>query len=171
MRHAARVVTLLISGALVPAGWMTPAGAVTNIEVCGALTTAGEAYNVVADNLTACGDCLVVGADRITINLQGNFIVAKCPGGAAVTDLGVARDGVTVKNGFIVPDDLGLQFQNGINLAASTRTEVRDIFTVLNTDTGIAVGHQSLIVGRYVSGSAVPTCVSGQNGGDGIAGG
>src|SRR5262249_12059790 len=96
--------------------------AVTNIDACQVLDKFGETYLATQD-LSSCGtDCLVVANDRITIDLQGHQIFDDCVSfGAGITDAGIARDGITVKNG-----TASLYFF-GIDLSASTRTTVRNV--------------------------------------------
>lgn len=144
------------------ATWATAASAlVIEIDSCQTLSVPGAAYRV-TDHIVACGDCLVVGADRISIDLQ-EFIIAQdvgCFGGAAVTDGGVRRDVVVVKNGITFSDDEGA-FDRSIDLRASVRTEVRAFLAPLNSRDGIAVGDRALVKGTLALG----------NGGSGIVGG
>src|SRR5262245_8531373 len=82
-------------------GTAAHAAGVINIVSCQTLTTPNTVYRLTTD-LTSCGDCLVVAADKITIDLQRRSITAStaCSGmGAAITDLGTGRDVVVVKNG------------------------------------------------------------------------
>ena len=112
--------------------------AVTNIDACQVLDKFGETYRVTQD-LSSCGNCLVVADDRITIDLQGHQISGNCfPPGAGITDAGIARDSITVKNGTVS------FYIVGIDLGASRRTTVRNV-TALENGTGIAVGSQSLV--------------------------
>ena len=55
--------------------WVTGASAlVIGIDACQTLATFGATYRL-TDDLFACGDCLIVAADRITIDLRGFEIV------------------------------------------------------------------------------------------------
>ena len=142
--------------------WATAASAVVvEIDSCQTLAVPGAAYRV-TDDIFACGDCLVVGADRISIDMQGFTIVQEvgCYGGAAVTDGGVRRDVVVVKNGVTFSDDEGA-FDRSIDLRASVRTEVRTFIAFFNSLDGIAVGDRAL----------VKETLALANGGSGIAGG
>ena len=109
--------------ALIAITWVGSAAAVIPLAACGVLDQTGETYNVTADLHASGGDCLVVGANRITINLQGHSIIQDqpTPFGAGITDGGIARDVVVVRNGSIT----GFVF--GIELDSSTRTEVRNV--------------------------------------------
>ena len=142
--------------------WVTGASAqVTEIDTCQTLATFGATYKATA-NIFACGDCLIVAADRITIDLQGFQIVQGigCSTGAAITDGGVGRKLTTIKNGATFSDDIG-SFDYGLDLRASSRTEVLVFDTLSNNIDGIAVGDRAL----------VRDCLSVLNGKNGISGG
>ena len=86
--------------------WVTGAGAqVISIHTCQTLTTFGATYRL-TDDIFACGDCLIVAANRITIDLQGFGIVQEigCFSGSGITDGGVAREQIVVKNGVTFRD-------------------------------------------------------------------
>ena len=143
--------------ALLAIVWVGSAAAVIPLAACGVLSQTGETYNVTADLHASGGDCLVVAANRITINLQGHSIIQNqpTPFGAGITDGGIARDVVVVRNGSVV----GFVF--GIELDSSTRTEVRNVTASGNTLDGISVGDISL----------VKDCEAVNNGLDAILGG
>src|SRR5262245_55105734 len=78
-----------------------PATGVTNIDACQTLDKFGETYRVTQD-ISSCSlfpACLTVANDRITIDLQGHQIASGCI--FAITDGGIARDSITVKNGVV----------------------------------------------------------------------
>ena len=55
--------------------WVTGASAlVIGIDTCQRLATFGATYRL-TDDLFACGDCLIVAGNRITIDLRGFEIV------------------------------------------------------------------------------------------------
>ena len=142
--------------------WVTGASAqVIGIDTCQTLATFGATYRL-TDDLFACGNCLIVAANRITIDLQGFEIVQDigCFHGAAITDGGVARELTTVRNGATFSDEIG-SFDYGIDLRASIRTEVMVFDTIFNNIDGIAVGDRAL----------VRDCLSVGNGKLGISGG
>jgi hypothetical protein len=158
-----RIVQGLALVVLLTTTWVTGASArVIEIDACQALTTFGATYRLTAE-LLACGDCLTVAANRITIDLQGFQIVQDidCFTGAAITDGGVAREQITVKNGSAISVVDAGSFDYGIDLRASVRTEVRSFGTAFNNVDGIAVGDRAL----------VKDCVSIGNGENGISGG
>src|SRR5215510_3502177 len=128
VRHLAAVAIALLSALAV---WATDAHAgAVNISTCQTLGTPNTVYKLTA-NLTSCGDCLIVGDDRITIDLQGHTISSTCPGtGAAITDQGVSYDLTTVRAANID------SFAVGVDLLAGTRSSVIDV-TATNNNFGI----------------------------------
>jgi hypothetical protein len=107
-------------------------------------------YRVTQD-LSSCNEtCLIVANDRITIDLQGHRIASDCPDnfGAGITDAGVARDSITVKNGTVSSYNFGF----GIDLRASSLNTVRNVTASANFE-GIAVGSQSLVKDCHVGGN------------------
>jgi hypothetical protein len=126
--------------------WVTGAGAqVIGIHTCQTLATFGATYRL-TDDIVACGDCLIVAANRITIDLDGWGIVQEvgCFTGSGITDRGVAREQIVVKNGVTFSNDEG-SFDYGIDLRATTRTEVRTFATIFNNIDGIALGDRALV--------------------------
>src|SRR5262249_1308834 len=131
---------------------------VSFITSCGTLDAFGKSYKLAAD-LHACGgDCLVVANSRISIDLQGHSIIQDCaptvPAAAGITDAGIVRDAVAVANGTIS----GFVF--GIDLEASTRSEIRQIIVSGSDLDGIVVGASALL----------KSCQALSNGGDGVRG-
>lgn len=116
-----------------------PAGAATPVSACGALTKAGERY-VLTGDIGATGDCFLVLADRVTLDLAGHAITG--PGaGTATTGVGdesQARTLTVVKNGRITG------FNRGIDLQSSTRSSVLAVDASDNR-IGIFVGPTSLV--------------------------
>jgi hypothetical protein len=130
------------------------AGAATRIDSCRTLSTVGETY-VLNNDLSTCDSCLVVNADRITIDLAGKAITGifgACAGSAGVTDGGTARQGTTVKNGTI------MGFTIGVDLGYGTRTQILNLTSSANSAIGINVGARSLVKG----------CTVEENGGYGV---
>ena len=121
---------------LVPAS----AAAVTLLGDCAELTKAGETY-VVTANITAAVDaCFRVQADRITLDLGGYTISRNNSPftGMGVSDDRSRRTSTVVRNGTIT------NFGWGLFLAASTRTTVRNVTVLGNTD-GMEIGPDSLV--------------------------
>ncbi len=144
-----------------------PAVAADKINQCKTITQSGS--YVVTKNLNANGDCIVVKADFVTIDLDGFLIEGNGTGGG-ITDLGAFSNvGVTVRNGTVS------NFFNGISLASSTgRVEritsagntnvgivlvsgiVRDSIATGNVNnSGISVGPRSLVTGSNSTGNDV----------------
>jgi hypothetical protein len=118
-----KVVRLLLATML----WMpllarVAAGA--TLTSCGTITSPG-AYTL-ANNLgnpNSNGNCLVIKTGPVTIDLNGYRIVGTTAAGsgAAITDLGVSRSFITVRNGTVQ------SFATGINLAASQFIDIAGI--------------------------------------------
>lgn len=130
------------------------AGAATKIVACGPLNTPGATY-VLDHDLSSCDSCLVVNANRITIDLATYAITGipgACADSAGVTDGRTARQGTTVKNGTITG------FTIGVDLGSSTRNQILNVTSSANSAIGINVGVRSLVKG----------CTVEENGGYGI---
>src|SRR5262245_14529179 len=99
-----------------------PAAAATPVSACGSLTKAGERY-VLTGDIGAAGNCFLVLADRITVDLAGHTITG--PGArtdsTGVGDENQARTLTVVKNGTIK------NFGAGIDLRNSTRSTIRNV--------------------------------------------
>lgn len=151
-----------VLAALVTMTWVSGAAAAVPLAACGTLDQFNQTYNVTADLHASGGDCLVVSANRITINLQGHSIIQdlQTSFGAGVTDGGIARDLTVVKNGAIV----GFVF--GIELDSSRRNEILNVTASGNTLDGISVGDNSLVKDC----DAVDNGLDAILGGDGVRG-
>ena len=121
------------------------AAGVVNISTCQTLSTPDTVYRLTED-LTACDECLIVTADRITIDLQGHSIIGTCDG-SGVGIAGQDVDLTTVRNGSISG------FGGGIDLLFSHRSQVLNVHAVDNLFAGIFVGTQSLVKSSSASGS------------------
>ena len=150
-RAALLAITLL--AALAFANRAGAAGAV-DISTCQTLSGFATVYRLTTD-LSSCGPCLIVANNRITIDLQGHSITrtqdTSCgPGQAAITDQGVSRDLIVVRNGTVSGYDLG------VDLERSTRASVLGVkANVLGTtaagSVGITVGPLGLVKGSEAS--------------------
>ena len=113
------------------AAFATAAVATDKINQCKTITQSGS--YVVTKNLNANGDCLVIQADFVTIDLDG-FVLEGNGTGGGITDLGAFTNvGVTVRNGTVS------NFFNGVSLTASTAGVVERITSVGNTNVGIVL--------------------------------
>src|SRR6185369_3997582 len=64
------------------------AGGAVNIDSCQTLSTPNTTYRLTAD-ISNASDCLIVAADRITIDLQGNSLISPfATDGIGITDRG-----------------------------------------------------------------------------------
>jgi hypothetical protein len=124
MRRPAFVLTMVLA---LWTRFQTPGAlAQTVITACQTLRASGS--YVLANNLIAAGDCLVVDADFITIDLAG-FTLFGNHTGTGISNL-LERRGITVRNGTI------FGFGSGISLLAEDSI-VEGMRVSGNTDTGI----------------------------------
>ena len=128
---------LVVFTAIVTLTWVGDAAAVTSISTCQTLRKAGETY-VLTANLASSGDCLLLAADRIIVDLKGHSLTGDGTG-AGIHEGDSARTLITVRNGTIQG------FQYGIDLAASTRSEIRNITSNGNTTNGMILGSKALV--------------------------
>jgi len=138
-RRIAAVIAVALVIALAGVHQARAAGAV-NINSCQTLSGGNTTYKLTAD-LTSCDTCLVVAADKITIDLQGHSITnTGCPGAnVAIYDEGSVFDVITVKNGSVSG------YSSGVFLVASTRVSVLGVTAHDNDVYGIATGSLSLV--------------------------
>ena len=76
-----------------------------SLSKCTTITKPGS--YVLTRNLTAVGNCFVVGADFVTIDLGGWAITGDGTGGG-ITDQGAGRRGIAVRNGAITGFEVGI---------------------------------------------------------------
>lgn len=142
------------------------------LNACQVLTEPGS--YIVNRNLQSNGDCLVVAADFVTIDL-GGFVLSGTGAGSGVAGQGLTEWRATaVKNGTITG------FGNGVNLSSATDSTVERVNATGNTGSGILVGTNSSVrasqavsngtngirvgIGGNVNGNTVA-----RNGGNGIS--
>jgi Periplasmic copper-binding protein (NosD) len=102
-------------------------------------------YVLVTNLLFRAGDCLVVAADFVTIDLAGFAITGNGTGSGIrdqVTRAPAPRQGITVRNGTVA------NFLHGILLQNTVGAMVEDMRVINNSRRG-----QGILVGRGVSGS------------------
>lgn len=149
MFHAAHTMKAIFG--LICLGALTqPAQAVTNIDSCRTITQSGS-FRVV-NNLTANGDCLVIRASHVSIDLQGHTLRGNGAGEGVTAGDQTPRNGIEVRNGIIT------NFVDGVRLPLVTGAVVERVRAVSNTNNGILVG----------GGSAVSASIASNNGGRGI---
>jgi hypothetical protein len=146
---------LTFTGVLLGLLGAVPGGALASgpvkITKCQTITISGS--YAVENNLTATGDCLVIAADFVTIDLAG-FVLMGNRSGAGVVDPfpPAAHRGVVVRNGTVT------NFGVGISLGDGSRVE--GVQAISNTSVGI------FIAGGVVTGNIVMN-----NGAEGISAG
>ena len=143
----------------------------TQIKSCGTLSEPGS--YVVVQNLTATGDCLVIAADFVTIDL-GGFTLTGNGTDEGITDKFGGRVGVVVRNGTVT------NFAIGVRIATGSRHTIEGVRVVSNIGLGMSIGTNSIVKGNTVSdngsigisvdtGSIVTGNIASDNGNDGIA--
>ncbi|MDZ5622522.1 right-handed parallel beta-helix repeat-containing protein [Nocardioides sp. HM23] len=111
--------------------WKVGTAPVTKTVFCGQKVTQSIKVN---NNLADClAHGLIVGADNITIDLNGKTIDGKSIGAAILNN---GYDSVTIKNGRLTDFDYGVMLNNGAELNI-----VEGITADLNQDAAISLGH------------------------------
>jgi len=159
----------------------------SKITKCQTITQSGS--YAVENNLTATGDCLVIAADFVTLDL-GGFVLTGGGTGQGVTDLGSAHKGIVVRNGMVTNFGVGISLVSegavvegvrainnsgsGIFLLSGTLTGStatnNALFGILSSgivagNTAISNGSDGIVAG---SGAVLTGNVTGHNGGRGI---
>lgn len=110
----------------------------TIVTTCQTLNQPGS--YVVDKNLTSAGDCIVIGSDFVTLDLDGFVISGNGKSGAGISEL---RDqgfrGITVRNGTIT------NFAQAILLPKSTGATVERIHATANASHAISVGDMATV--------------------------
>jgi len=117
----------------------------TTITDCGPITDPGP--YVLANNINATGDCLVVQADFVTIDLGGFTISGPTWGGNGIlADPSFSVKGLTIRNGVITG------FNTGIGADTALQTNITSM-RLTNNITGAASGDQSTVKDSTFSGT------------------
>ncbi len=172
------VLALLAAGVVSLAAAPADAGKLVQIKNCTEITAPGS-YALKTDlpgkkGLLPGGDCLVVSADFVTIDLRGHTITGDGTGDC-ITDGGVARRGTAVRDGTVTG------CKTGIDLNASRASLVEAVRAIGNDDYGIRAGFAARVrdclaadngsIGiRVLPGSVVTHSTADGNGGVGING-
>lgn len=143
MAYAARVPAFFASLCVaLPLGALA---APKNINGCTAITEPGS--YVVARNLAATGDCLVIQADFVTVDLDG-FVISGNGTGAGIAEfLATGRRGITVRNGVITG------FQGAVVLSHSSGVTVERINATANAFDAIVAGDMASAIRNTVVGN------------------
>jgi hypothetical protein len=132
-----------LTGAIVP----TVSGAPLLIKTCQTIAASGS--YVVDNNLTANGDCLVLAADDVTIDLNG-FTIAGQGTGAGVKTNGAVRTNIAIHGGTI------RHFESGIALAGDGVSVTIENMRILdNSNVGGGGNDQTTIRNSVFSGNGV----------------
>ena len=159
---------------------------------CATLNESG-AY-VVGRNLSATGDCFVIAADFVNVDLDGFVISGNGTGSAFVEQLGVGRRGLNVRNGVVTGFANGVSMFNSSAMVidrvqftnnGSVGVRAGNMVTVsnsmfLNNGSGMGLEQRAMITGNTVNdntgggisagfGSTVTGNAVGRNGGNGIS--
>jgi len=117
------------------------------IKKCGTIDESGS--YIVVKNLTASGDCLVIAADFVTIDLDG-FTIAGPGTGSGVVGDGNTRTAITIRNGMIRNFEFGIRFNfDGISLL------VEGVTLVDNSSLGAGGNDQTVLRNNIVTGSGL----------------
>jgi len=145
-RRTAVVTTMLLAG-LAFAGRVEADGVVF-IDSCQTLSTPNTVYRLTTNLTSGCFGCLVVAADKITIDMQGHSLTSQgCPAGDTGIGQNASHDAITVKNGTIQG------YTEGI--ALGTRASVLGVNVFNSGDIGIRLGAQGLVKSCELSGNFV----------------
>jgi hypothetical protein len=127
---ARRIVAALFTMLLI-VGLCGRAGAQTGVSSCQTLSAPGNYF--LTSNLSASGDCLVIGASNVAIDLKGKTIKGN-GSGSGITDGGSARNFAIIANGKISG------FSNGVNLQASGQAIISNLNSSNNAADGVIIG-------------------------------
>lgn len=97
---------------------------------------------VLVRSLTATGNCLVLAADNVTIDLDGYTITGDGTG-FGIWDGDTARQNTTIRNGVITNFGTGIDLSGGTT--PSSRSVVERVRAVQNTNAGIRSGSNSIV--------------------------
>ncbi len=110
--------------------------AVTNIDTCRTIASSGSFR--VTTNLTTNGDCLVIQANDVSIDLQGHRLRGNGTG------IGVQIEGPTERRGIEIRNGAVTNFNTGINLVFVKGAVVERV-RALQNNTGIVIGPGSVV--------------------------
>jgi hypothetical protein len=109
----------------------------TLISACRTITQPG--LYILTTNLTAAGDCLVVRAEFVTIDLAGFTIAGNGTGGGITDRSNTSARGLTVRDGTI------RNFSVGISLAVSPDLLIERVRLIGNTSNGLLANEHSIL--------------------------
>jgi putative cofactor-binding repeat protein len=136
--------TLLLAlslGAYLPEAAADPA----RISMCQKITRSGS-YEL-ARNLTATGNCIVLAADYVTVDLGGFTITGNGTG------IGVSTDQLGSRRGYVVRHGMVANFNRGVDLGNAVDAVIEGIYASDSAEVGIYAGYSSIVTGNIVRGS------------------
>jgi hypothetical protein len=110
---------------------------------CAALTEPGS--YVVGRNLSATGDCFVVQADFVTVDLDGFVITGNGTGSAFAESLSVGRHDIVIRNGVITG------FASAVGMGHSNSVSVDRITATANTFNALVLGDTSTVTNSRIT--------------------
>ena len=133
---------------------------------CTTITDAGS--YVIGRNISAIGDCFVIAADNVVVDLDGFVLTGNGTGNAFVEQLSIGRQGLTVRNGAITGFAKALFMLNtsGVTVDHMNATgnlqggiQTGDMAAVTNSRLvgnafGVALGQRALVSGNIVNNNA-----------------
>jgi hypothetical protein len=131
---------------LAAAGLASPVmAAPKNIKKCTTISASGS--YVLSGPITAVGDCILVGADFVTINFNG-FPLTGNGTGSAVKSAGGNRQGIRLANGTIKGFVTGVDFGS-----TGTKITVENMHIIGNSNVGVGANEQSIVKDCVASGN------------------
>jgi len=128
---------------------------------------------VIGKNITASGDCFVIAADNVNLDLDGFVLTGNGSGSAFVEQFAVGRKGLSVRNGVVTG------FANGIFMLNSTAMVIDRMQFTNNSTSGVRAGDTATVTNSQVldNGSgivlgqraSVSGCTVNNNAGTGIS--
>ncbi len=116
-----------------------------SINSCQTINNSGS--YILTKNLTAIGNCLVVGADNVTIDLDG-WTISGNGTGSGITDGGAGRKNIAIRNGVITNFDVGIGF-----FSTSSGCVVERVRASQNNTAGIVAGRRAIVRDSIASGN------------------
>jgi Right handed beta helix region len=132
IEFSARRITAALFTMLLIGGLCGRAGAQTGLSSCQTLSAPGNYF--LMNNLNATGDCLVIGAANVAIDLKGKNIKGNGTG-SGITDGGTAQNFAIIANGNISG------FNDGVNLQASGQAIISNLNSSNNVADGVIIGN------------------------------
>jgi len=131
IKLSARELIAALFAILLIGGFAGRASADVAVSACGTLSTPGTNY-FLTRNLSATGDCLVIAADNVGIDMRGHTITGN-GSHSGISDGDIPHPFAVIRNGTI------RNFADGINLENSGEATISNVDSSKNTDDGIFI--------------------------------